>query len=425
MASVRALDTQPEALVLTTSGPLTPAMSEYISRGIKTAEERGTQLIILQISTPGGSVTLMTQIVEDIQGSSVPIVVYVFPRGAIAGSAGTVITLAGHLSAMAPATAIGAASPVGSQGEDLGETIATKEKEAIKALIRTLTEGRPPEAVDLAEETVESAKAASASEAMEVGLVDFIASDVPDLLRQIDGRTVTTTSGEHTLNTNFMVVTPLNISFIEELLTILTNPNIVFILLTLGVQSILIELGSPGGWVAGFIGVVCLALAGYGLGVLPVNWFGIVFLIIAFVLFILDVKAPTHGALTTAGVGSFIIGALVLFNSPGTPQFFKVSVPLVVVSGLLSAASFFAILTIAIRAQRTPIRTGTGTLIGRTGIVRNPLPIHGQGKVHLSGEMWTAELAEGEEAIPEGKRVEVVEVEGIRLKVRNKPRRGE
>jgi membrane-bound serine protease (ClpP class) len=178
----------------------------------------------------------------------------------------------------------------------------------------------------------------------------------------------------------------------------------------------LIEISSPGGWAAGFIGVVSLALAIYGLGILPVNWFGLIFIATAFVLFILDIKAPTHGALTTAGVGSLIAGALILFNSPGTPDFQRVSVPLVVGASLVTAAVFFTILTFALRAQKIPISMGQESLIGRTGIVRSSLePV---GMVQAAGELWTAELADGEGPIPAGERVEIVRAEGVRVYVK-------
>jgi len=207
-----------------------------------------------------------------------------------------------------------------------------------------------------------------------------------------------------------------NQSFIEKLLSILTNPAIVFLLITIGVQSILIEISSPGGWAAGTIGVICLALAGYGLGVLPVNWFGVVFLILAFVLFLLDIKAPTHGALTAAGVISLIVGSLVMFNSPSVPDFMRVPVPLVVGTSAASGAVFFAIMIFAVRAQSGPVRMGPESLVGKVGTARSELAP--QGQVQLGGELWTAELVEGEDNVPSGGRVVVVGVEGLRLKVR-------
>lgn len=414
--TARAQQKTPFVYVLTYDGPVTPSMVEYMARGIRAAERDGAELLIFRLNTPGGSVALMNTMVQNMRASRVPVVVYVSPRGAMAASAGTIITLAGHASAMAPETIIGAASPIDIQGQDLEETAASKEKNALKATIEALMERRNPEAIQLAKETVELATAVSASQALQVGMVDFIATDLHDLLRQLDGFEVSLQGENVILNTANAEIRTLQPSFIEQMLAVLTNPNIVFLLITIGVQAILIELSSPGGWVAGFIGVVCLALATYGLGVLPVNWFGIVFLVTAFVLFLLDIKSPTHGALTAAGVGSLIVGALVLFNSPGTPQFQRVSVPLVIVVSISTAAIFFAILLFAVRAQKAPIRTGQESLVGKTGLARSD--IAPRGSVQLAGEQWSAELDEGEEPVRKGERVVVVRAEGIRLYVR-------
>lgn len=409
----------PLALVLNADGPVTPAMAEYLSRGIRTATQLGAEVLVFQLDTPGGSVDLMGKMVQDIRASQVPVVVYVAPRGAMAGSAGTVITLAGHAAAMAPETAIGAASPVGAQGEDLNETMEAKTKNILKAQARALAERRGAKAIELAESTIESAQAASASEALEAGLVDFIAADVTDLLRQLDGFVVLVDGVERPLHTADARQQPMALSFIEQLLAMLTNPNVVFLLLTIGLQAILIEISSPGGWVAGFIGVVCLTLAVYGLGVLDVNWFGLIFLVTAFVLFLLDIKAPTHGALTAAAVGSLIVGALVLFNSPTVPSFQRVSVPLVVGSSAIMGLLFFLLLIFALRAQAAPVRMGQETLVGRTGVVRSA--IKRSGLVQLGGEQWTAEMAPGEEVAVQGDRVEVVSVDGLKLVVRKLP----
>jgi len=413
---IRAAATGSEAMVLTINGAITPAMQEYLARGIQAAEQNEAEVVILQLNTPGGGLDPMQKMAQNIRASSVPVVVYVSPRGAWAASAGTVITLAGHAAAMAPETAIGAASPVGSQGEDLPTTEQTKVKEAMKALVRSYTERRGTEATALAEATIESAKAVSASEALQIGLVDFIATDLNDLLTQLDGTTVQMANGPRTLHTAGAVPQTLEMSLIENLLQLLVDPNFVFILLSIGVQAILIELSSPGGWVAGFVGMVCLALAAYGLGILPVNWFGLAFLIIAFVLFIVDIKAVTHGGLTAAGIGSFIVGALVLFNSPGTPQFQRVSLPLVILVAIITGISFAIIVGFALRAQKKPIITGQEGMRGQTGIACTD--INPSGQVQAAAELWTAELAEGQGKIRKGEKVEVVKMEGLKLKVR-------
>jgi membrane-bound serine protease (ClpP class) len=406
----------PLAVVMTVDGGIMPAMNEYIKRGVESAEQRDAEVIIIQLNTPGGDLGTTTEIIQTFRASRVPVVMFVTPNGSMAGSAGAILTLAAHAAAMSPETAIGAASPVDSSGGDLGDTLKAKATEIIKAQLRPLVERRSPEAQVLAMEMIDEARAVSAGEALEVGLIDFIASDTNDLLEQLNGFVVEMPEGPRTLDTAGARQEPLNTSFIEQLLLMLTDPNISFLLIAIGVQAILIEISSPGGWVAGFLGVVCLTLATYGLGILPVNWFGLVFLLLAFVLFILDIKAPTHGALTTAGVGSFIVGALVLFNSPGTPQFARVSIPLVVGVGVFIGLVFFVMLGFALRAQRVPIQMGVESLAGKSGVATTALK--GSGQVQLGSELWSAEPAEGSEEIRKGDRVEVVKVEGLRLKVR-------
>lgn len=406
----------PQIIVLSADGPITPAMAQYLSRGIKVAERQGAVALIFQLNTPGGSIDTMTEMEQTILASTVPVIVYVSPAGAMAASAGTIVTLSGHASAMAPNTTIGAASPVGSQGENLATTEELKVKNAMAATARSLTQRRGPAAQALAEDTIMNAVAVSSSEAMQAGLIDFISTDLNNLRSQLDGFTVTVASQQVTLHTANAAFEPINISLIEQTLLIVTDPNIVFLLITIGVQAIIIEISSPGGWAAGFIGVVCLGLATYGLGILPVNWFGLLFIATSFVLFILDIKAPTHGGLTAAGIGSLIVGALVLFNTPVTPSFQHVSVPLVVGISIVSGGIFFVIMMIAVRAQRTPIRTGEESMSGRTGVARTDLTP--KGSVQVGGELWSAELEEDDTKLPAGTRVEVIRVEGLRLIVR-------
>ena len=396
---------------------VTHAQSDAPLALVMTAERRNAEVLIIQLDTFGGSIDTMKEIVQTIRDSKVPVVVYVSPRGAHAASAGTLVTLAGHASAMAPETVIGAASPVGGQGEDLETTEERKVKEDIKAVARSLAEKRGPEAVKLADAMIESAKAVSATEALNAHLVDFVVDNVDDLLEALNGFSVQMSAGARTLNTINAHTEPLDMSLIESLLLFFTNPNIVFSLLSLGGMAILFEISSPGGWVSGFLGVICITLATYGLGVLPVNWFGIIFLVTAFVLFILDIKAPTHGALTAAGVASFIIGALVLFNSPGTPQFQRVSVPLVIGMGIAIGLLFFGILMFALRTIHVPVQMGTESLVGKTGTARTSMHEAG-GQVQLESELWSAEPTPESEKIGKGDNVEVVEVKGLRLKVR-------
>ena len=414
----RAQSDDPLVIVMHADGVIFPAMQEYIERGIKVAAQRNADLLIIELNTPGGSVDTMNQIVSAIRASEVPVVVHVTPRGAWAASAGAFITMSAHASAMSLETVIGAASPVTSDGGDLQETLKAKEMEALTAKVRTLTAGRSKEAQKLAEAMVLDAKAVTAQEALDAGLIDFIAADTDELLEKLDGFIVQMSDGPRRLNTANARTEDLNMSFVEQLLLILTDPNIVFLLLAIGVQSLFIELGSPGGWVAGTIGVVCLSLAAYGLGILPVNWFGIILMVTAFVLFIIDVYAPTHGALTAAGIAAFVVGALVLFNSPGTPEFQRVSVPLVIGSGVLMGLAFAVLVGFMIRALRVPISMGAESFVGKLGQVRAWSEAAGQ--VQLGAELWSAESVAESESIQLGDEVEVVEVKGLRLQVKKK-----
>lgn len=401
-------------LWLRVEGALTPVVADYLRRGIQTAQEQGAEALVLQLNTPGGEVNLTLRLVSLLRESPVPVVVYVAPRGAIAGSAGTLVTLAGHLAIMAPETAIGAASPVGGQGEELPQTLSQKVKEILKAQVRSLAERRGPEAVRLAEAAVESAKAVSASEALAAGLIDGIAGSPEELLRLLDGRPVVVRGQARTLRTQGAPIVPLPMNIVEEILHRLVDPNIALILLAIGIQAILIELSNPGGWVAGFIGAVSLLLAAYGIGVLPVNWLGLLLIAIAIVLFILDVMAPTHGALTAAGTATFIAGALVLF-APVTRSPFPPLSPWVAGGTGLAMAGFFGfIVAKALQAQRRPSVMGAEALIGRVGEARTDLqPV---GMVHVAGELWTAQSEEG--MIPAGTPIQVVGIEGLRLRVR-------
>lgn len=407
---------QPLVLVMNADGPLTPSMVGYLERTISIADHDLASLIIIQLNTPGGSISLMNQMITIMRNSDIPIVVYVSPQGAMAASAGTLITLAGHASAMAPETVIGAASPVGSQGEELGATLAAKEKAILEQTAVSLMARRPADAVNVAKDMIQNATAVSVDQALKVGLIDFIAPDLNSLLQQLNGFTLVVKDKNVTLDTQNALVQEVPLTIVEQALQLLTDPNIVFILLAIGVQSIFIELASPGGWVAGTIGVVCLALVVYSFGILPINLFGLVFIVLSFVLFIIDIKAPTHGALTAAGVASFIAGALILFNSTRVPGFPGVSIPLVIGVGLFFAASFSFIISFAVRALRLPARMGKKVMVGRTGVVSKTIdPV---GSVQFQGELWTAELAEPGDPLPAGTRVEVVQVEGLRLKVR-------
>ena len=416
--AVGAQTNRPVVVVLNANNEVDPAMQDYIQRGIQQAESANAQAIVIQLDTPGGDIQSLTNIIEAIRASTVPVVIYVAPNGAMAGSAGALVTMAGHVAAMAPEAAIGASSPVGPAGQDLSTTEKAKVSEIMKATIRPLVEPRGPAATQLAQDMIDNAKAVSAKEALQAKLIDFISPNVQGVIQQLDGRTVTVANGSRTIHTANATVQTIDISFMEELLRILTQANIAFILLSVGILALQLELTHPGAWVPGTVGVICIALAIYALGFLSVNWFGLIFVAMAFALFILDIKAPTHGALTAAGVASFIIGALLLFNFNSTtaPSFERVSVPLVVGTGIAIGLLFAAVLTFALRSQHVPLQAGVGSLIGKSGTARSDIGLTGQAQV--GSELWSAEAVAGSPAIGKGDKVEVVEVKGLRLRVR-------
>lgn len=410
--ALHAQEAAPQVVLLRFEGPVTPILLRYIERGVAVAQETGAEAVVLQLDTPGGSVDLTQTIIQRLLQAPVPVVVYVAPAGAHAGSAGTFITLAGHVAAMAPGSSIGAASPVGGGGEDLPETIKSKLINILTADVENLAARRGDAAVTFAREAVEKARAATADEAIDLGVIDFVAADLPDLLQQMDGFAVTVDDETRVLRTAGAEVNEQRLGLLDDFLNVITNPAIAAILLTLGLNALLLELSSPGGYVAGIVGVVLLLLAFYALGTLDANWTGLGFVILAFVLFVLDIKAPTHGALTAGGIVSFVVGAAILFNVP----FVEIPWGTIIVLALLTAAFFVFAIAKGLQAQQRQPTTGLEGMIGDTGEVRAILDP--RGRVFVSGELWEAESLDG--TLPIGTEVNVVGHSGMRLHVRRK-----
>ena len=409
----------PRVLVLNAEGPVTPALASVMELGVQAAEERGVPTVVV-LNTPGGGIEITQGIVRLFRNAQVPVIVYVGPPGAQAASAGSIVTLAAHASGMAPETVMGAASPVGGEGQDIGETMYRKVVEDLKATVRGLAERRGEEAVAVAEEMIEDARAVNSNEALNVGLIDAVAPDVAALLNQLDGLTVMVSGEEWTLQTAGAEQVAFDMNTIEAVLHAISNPLLISILLPLGMTSLFIELRSPGGWVAGFVGVICLGIAFYGLGQLPVNWLGLGLLLVAFVLFLLEVTSPGVGALALVGAGTMLAGLLVLFNSPGSPDFVRISVASAVAITVVTSAFFIFILTMAVQAQRRPAQTGKEGLVGKTGVVRKSLvpapsgPVRYVGSILVYGELWRAE---SDEAIESGEEVVVTGADGFTLHV--------
>ena len=402
--------TAPQVDVLTVKGAITPIVAAYIDRGIATAENDGSACLIIQLDTPGGSVQVTEEIVQSMKAAAVPIVVYVQPTGAKAASAGTFLTLAAHLAAMAPGTRIGAAHPVDMSGQEMSEAVAAKSVNDAVALVKGLAERRGAEAVAWAESAVRESSSITDDEALQRGVVDLVAKDLATLVQELDGREVLVNDQTVTLVTQGASINQLPMSAVEGFLHTITDPNIAFLLMTIGLNAIIFELSQPGGYLTGVVGAICLVLALFSLGVLSVNWTGLIFIALAFILLIADVKAPTHGILTALGVVSFILGSMILFSSP----FAQVSLQLVVAVGLFTGVFFaFVIAKVLGIHRRRPI-TGIEGLVGQLAVARSDL--EPEGTVFLKGELWQAVVSEG--AVRRGEQVEIIEVSGFKLRVR-------
>jgi membrane-bound serine protease (ClpP class) len=402
--------------VATVNGVIDPLVAQYLERGIQLAEQDGAQCLVIQMDTPGGSDSAMRDIVQHMLNSSVPVVVYVSPAGARAGSAGVFITIAADIAAMAPGTNIGAAHPVGITGEITG-TMNEKVTNDAAAYARALAERRGRNAT-WAEEAVRESTSITANEAVKIGVVDLVASDLTDLLEKIDGETVSTASGERHLVTRGAEIRQVPMSLPQRILHAIVDPNIAYLLFTIGIWALVAEFYHPGAIIPGVTGAICLILAFVAFGNLPVNWGGVALIVLAVVLFILDIKVAGY-ALSVGGVIAFILGSLMIFSplipiSPAAPSL-VVSRPLIAVMTAAITAFFVFALSVGIRAQRARVISGIHTLVGATGVVTSDLdPL---GTVQVKSELWSA-MSDGAEAIRQGEQITVVAVEGVKLRVR-------
>ena len=413
--SCAARNTRGAVVILTTNSGVNPVMQRYIDRGIGDAERGGAKAVVIRLDTPGGQSDSMDKIVQRIQSAKVPVIVYVAPSGARAASAGTFITMAAHIAAMAPATNIGAAHPVSATGGDIGGTLGTKVENDAAAKIRALAEAHGRNA-DWAEAAVRQSVSATVSEAVRQHIVDYEATSISDLLTKADGRTVTVNNRPVTLSglASAPRVTE-NMTLIERLLLVLSDPNIAFLLLTLGGLGLLIELIHPGFVFPGVFGAIALILAFFVLGTLPVNWAGVALIGLAFALFAAEVYVGGFGALGLGGAISLVAGGLILVSS-SNPEL-QVSRWLVVAMGVVIAAFFLMVVRTLLRARRMPPSVGAQAMIGHRAIARSDLAP--QGFVFLQGERWKAVAEDG--PIRSGETVIVTAVRGLTLTVRRRP----
>lgn len=400
--------------VMHVEGTIVPAVADYIDKGITQAENRGNTIVVIQLSTPGGLLQTTQEIVERILNARVPVVVYVSPAGGWAGSAGTFITLAAHVGAMAPGSRIGAATPVSMDNQQMTEEMKRKVTEDSVAWIRSIAElrNRDPDQAELA---VREGKSFPASEAAKYRLIDIQAESLDDLLNQLNGRSVTLASGQVvTLNTQNYGLIDYQMNFFEKFLHTISDPNIAYILLSIGSLGIMAEIYAPGSIFPGTLGAICLLLAFYSLGVLNANWGGILLIVLAFGLFIAELFTASFGALTAGGVISLILGSILLFPRGGTMM--PVSPWLIALVVILIVGMVVFVLNRVLKSYKHQPTTGREELKGKMAVARNVLDP--EGLVFLKGELWKAVSDKGR--IEPGEDVIITQVEGLKLHVTKK-----
>jgi membrane-bound serine protease (ClpP class) len=399
--------------VIDVDAAIMPASAQFIHESIERSVERGDECIVIRLNTPGGLLKSTRSIVTDILTSRVPVVVYVSPAGAQSASAGSFVTLAANIAAMAPGTNIGAAHPVNLQGGEKDSIMNEKATNDAAAFIRTISEKRHRN-MRWAEDAVRSSISITETEALRDSVIDLIASSVPELLRAIDGREVMVEGGPRILHTASATVTEENMSWKFRLLDILNDPNIAYVLFLLGLYGLLFELYNPGSIFPGVVGFIAIVLALYSLNTLPVNFAGLALIVFGVVLFILEIKITSHGLLTVGGIISLLLGSVMLINPESSLEVIAISWGVIIPAVLCTALFFLFAIGVGIRAQRRKPVTGAEGIVGEPG--ETVTALSPAGKVRVHGELWNA-VASGE-PLPAGCQVIVERVSGLTLTVR-------
>jgi membrane-bound serine protease (ClpP class) len=395
-------------------GVIGPPVSQFIAESItKAGEDRASALVIL-LDTPGGLDTSMRAIVQAIMDSSVPVITYVYPSGARAASAGTIILIASHVAAMAPGTNVGAAHPVSLGGEKPDKEMMAKVLHDAEAYARSLATKRGRNA-EWAAKAVTQSVSVTADEALSEHVIDIVAPSVEDLLAKVDGKTVEVGNKKVVLRTTGARTVPKEMPFRFKLLSYLTDPNVAYLLMMIGFYGILFEIFSPGTVFPGVIGAICLILAFYAFQTIPINYAGLALIVLGVIFFILELKIVSYGMLSVAGIASIVIGSIMLVDVP--VAWLSISWQTILLVTVLTIVFFLAVLSYAVKAQLSKVRTGREGLIGEKGIARSD--IAPAGKVFVHGELWEAV---SEAPVKAGERVVVVSVQDMIIKVERERR---
>ena len=392
--------------LITVSDAISPGTADYIKSGIQKASDAGAACIIIELDTPGGLAESMRHIVMAIYASKIPVAVYVSPSGARAASAGVMITLAGDIAAMAPATNIGAASPVGLGGKQINKTMSKKIINDMVAFTKGIAKKRGRN-MTWAEKAVRESVSVTETEALKLNIIDIIATDIDDLIRQMNGREI---KEKGVLDLNRVQKIRLKETLRTKVLKTISNPNIAYILLLIGLAGLYFEFSNPGAIFPGVLGGISLVLAFFALQTLPVNYAGVILIILAIIFFIMEMKISSYGLLSVAGIVSLLLGSIMLFDSGDSGM--RVSWHVLIPTLVLISGFFVFVAGLVFKSQVTTPRTGAAGIVGEVGIVKKA--IMPDGKIMIRGELWKA-IAK--EPIPEGTRVRVLNLENLVLEV--------
>ena len=398
-------------LMIEVDGIINPATAKFITNSIDEAIQQNVQCLIIELDTPGGLMESMRLIIKKMLTSTVPIIVYVAPRGARAASAGVFITMAANIAVMAPSTHIGAAHPVSLGEGKENKTMSEKIINDTVSYIKTIAKSRGKN-VDWAEKAVTKSVSITEEEAVKLNVVDFISPDIQDLLAKIDGKIIKLEGGiTRTLHTKGLQPRSVQMSWRYRLLDIISNPTIAYILLMLGIYGVFFELSNPGAILPGVVGGIFLILAFYSLQMLPVNFAGLALILFAVILFIAEIKVMSHGLLAIGGIISLFLGSLMLIESPA--DYMRISLSVIIPAVLVSAAFFVFAVTMAVRARLKKPTTGTEGLLGEIGVVATSLTP--EGKISVHGEFWNAV---SDRPVEKGEKVKVIGIDNLVLKVK-------
>jgi membrane-bound serine protease (ClpP class) len=406
LGATSVLARQSEVYIIKVADAISPGTADFIKTGIKTAEERAATVIIIELDTPGGLAESMRLIVQNILGSKVPVVVFVSPSGARAASAGVMITMAADVAAMAPGTNIGAAHPVGAGGKDIDGAMSEKVINDMVAQAQSVAEKRGRNA-QWVEDAIRESVSVTETEALKENIIDLIAEDTDDLIKQLNGRELKDKGVLDLVNAKKVV---LEETLRTKILKTISNPNIAYILMMIGLAGLYFELSHPGAIFPGVIGGIALILAFFAMQTLPINYAGILLIVLAIIFFIMEMKITSYGLLSVAGVVSLLLGSLMLFE--GSAPDMKVSLRVVLPTVILISGFFVAVASLVFRAQISKPTTGSMGLVGEIGVVKKALTP--EGKVFVHGELWNARA---KEALDENVKVRVVKVVNLVLEV--------